>query len=111
MSADLREAYGVLSDTAISVIAALEGRVQLADNELFVRQVEARAICNFVSNMSADYRKHNALAVHEDLVVACAKYGVQPEWFFTDDEGNVDEVGTRELRADVAHYRIMEGLE
>lgn len=40
------------------------------------------------------------------LVVACARHGVDPARLFPDDPD-----GIRCLRAEVAHYRIMEGLE
>lgn len=40
------------------------------------------------------------------LVMACARYGVDPARLFPNDPE-----GLRRLRAEVAHYRIMEGLE
>lgn len=40
------------------------------------------------------------------LVVACARHGVDPARLFPNDPD-----GIRRLRAEVAHYRIMEGLE
>lgn len=113
MSTDQREEYGVLSRDAVTVVNHLrrsDGSSLAAPHE-WIQQVEARAIAAFVADMSADYRKHTAEGVHEDLVVSCARFGVDPKWYFTDEDGTVDETSTRELRADVAYYRIMHGLD
>lgn len=115
MSAELREAYGVLSNPAVSVVRALRSpdSVELAGPDLFVQQVEARAIFAFVSEMSALYQKHTGEAMREDMIVACARFGVNPDWFYMDqDSGEMqDALAARALRADVAHYRIMHALD
>lgn len=72
----------------------------------WIREVESRAIFAFVDHVAAEYRVHPGAAIREDVTIACARFGVKPEWFFPDDEDAI-----RELRADVAHYRIMAGLE
>lgn len=72
--------------------------------ESWIAEIEKEAIKKFVEKMSADYRKHSAVAVHEDMVSACADFGVNPESFYTLPEEAL------ELKADVAHYKVMKGL-
>jgi hypothetical protein len=72
--------------------------------ESWIAEIEKEAIQKFVAKMSADYRRHNAVAVREDMVSACADFGVDPESFYDLPEEAL------ELKADVAHYKIMKGL-
>lgn len=101
----------VLTTQAERLVRHIKAGSALARPESWVAEVEARAIAAFLSHLSADYRKHTAVAVREDMIVACARFGVDPAWFYTDADQLVDADGARSLRADVAHYRIMEGLE
>lgn len=76
----------------------------IARPESWIADIEKEAIQKFVSKMSADYRKHNAVGVHEDMVSACADFGVDPESFYELPEEAL------ELKADIAHYKVMRGL-
>lgn len=105
------ESEGLRSSEALSMLNGLRRERSGYASPSWLHGVEARAIAEFVAYQSAHYRQHSSNAVHEDLVVACARFGVDPKWFFTDENGTVDETGTRGLRADVAHYRIMHGLD
>lgn len=107
------EDQGLKSNAALTVVNHLRRNdgSTLSMPASWIKDVEARAIAAFVAYQSAEYRKHSSDAVREDMVVACARFGVDPAWFFTDEDGDVEETGTRELRADVAHYRIMHGLD
>lgn len=100
-----------LSEFADEFTALLEGNHQVANPRGWVAEVEARAIFAFVSYVSAEYKAHTGKAVREDMVLACARFGAEPAWFFTDEDDVVDAAGVRELRAEVAYYRVIEGLE
>ena len=98
----------LLSDVASQVLKALYGKHKLSKPDAWVRDVERRAIFHFVSEMSARYETHSANSVREDMIAACAWYDIPPAWFFEDSK---DEIAERELRADVAHYKIMNEME
>lgn len=108
MSTDYED-VGLRSEAALTLASHIRRKANLANPESWIAEVEARAITAFISHMSAEYRKHSASAVREDMIVACARFGVKPEWFVDDDDD--DPTFVRELRADVAHYRIMHGLD
>lgn len=109
----MTDTQGALTDAEWRAFQALpdQGHSHRAWIDARIEEAEARAIAAFLSHMSADYRKHTAEAAREDMIVACARFGVDPAWFYTDEDQLVDAEQARSLRADVAHYRIMEGLE
>lgn len=115
MSAHRREdweALGLKSSQALTLVRHVRNRVNLSRPEEWIKEVESRAIAEFVGYQSAKSLTTSGQALRECLIVACARFGARPEWFFTDeDNGEVDETSARELRADVAHYRIMHGLD
>lgn len=59
-----------------------------------------QGIADFVNRMSADYRHHTARGVREDMMMAVAYFGVDPDHFFNDthDQGR--------LRAQAEVYRV-----
>lgn len=80
--------------------------IQDEDKPLFPEtpdETAARAVFAFVDAMGVIYRKHSSEAVQEDMVVACARFGVRPEWF------GFDESGLQELVAEVAKADILLG--
>lgn len=114
MSAHTRdewEARGLQSSQALSLVGDIVRKANLSDPAAWVREVETRAIAEFVGYQSACSMKISGDGCRENMIVACARFGVDPLWFYTDDEGRVDTECARTLRADVAHYRIMNGLD
>lgn len=105
------EAWGLQSSQALTLTEHIRQRHTLGKPEDWVAGVERRAIAAFVSYHTATTIKASGDACHEMLVVACARFGVNPEWFYTDDNGQMDATSVRALRADVAHYRIMHALD
>lgn len=45
-----------------------------------------KGIADFVNLVSADYRKHTAVAVHEDMIMAIANFGIDPSNFFDNED-------------------------
>lgn len=99
-----------LSDTAMRVYRSLKGGPKLGNPSGWIKEVERRAILAFVNKVCVAYQKHNGSAVREDMIIACAEFGVKPTWFF-DVPTEQDDAAARELRADVARYRILKGLD
>lgn len=114
MSAHLREhweAAGLKSSQALTLVNHIRDKANLGHPEAWVKAVEARAIAEFVGHYTATSIKASGESCRELLIVACARFGVNPSWFFTNDDGEVEETSTRELRAEVAYYRILHGLD
>lgn len=59
-----------------------------------------RGIVDFVGKMSADYRKHSALAVREDILAAVAHFNINPAEFY-DEPFEQDR-----CRAEAEVYRL-----
>lgn len=104
------EERGLLSSQALRLSDVVKTNLG-GDSDAWVAEVEARAILAFTSHVSTEYNRHNGAAIRDDMIIACARFGVNPAWYYTDDDGEVDEHSARMLRADVAHYRIMHELD
>jgi hypothetical protein len=59
-----------------------------------------QGIIDFVGKMSADYRKHNAVAVREDILSAIAHFDIDPAAFY--DNAHDQDVA----RAEAEVYRL-----
>lgn len=64
------------------------------------KEIRQEAVAEFVSQMSAAYRKHTGEAVREDMIAACILFDINPEVWFTDPEEAL------ELRALVAYHKV-----
>jgi len=111
VSADLRKEYGVLSDEAVTLVKHIKDHNRLAHPHEWIKGVEARAIAAYICEFSATALRVSGAATTEMMIIACVRFNVQPAWFYTDEDGTLDKTAETELRARVAYYRIMHGLD